>query len=265
MHSRTRQMAAIVGKDIQSVTTNKRMFSVLLIVPIVLTIFLPTIFIVSLRFAPQGGEELTELLKQFPLPAQGDGRLLTLIGLMLNYILPTFFLMIPVMASSVMAAGSFVGEKEKRTLETLLYCPLSLKEIFRAKVAASFLLSMFVSILSFLAMLAVIEAETAVFTGSLVLPDAKWLLVMLLVAPSLSLIAITLIVRVSAKAQSVEDAQQGAVFLVLPLILLIVGQFSGVLLINGWLMLAIGLVCAVLAAVLLKRAMGKFRYETLLQ
>ena len=184
---------------------------------------------------------------------------------MLNYILPTFFLMIPVMASSVMAAGSFVGEKEKRTLETLLYCPLSLKEIFRAKVAASFLLSMFVSILSFLAMLAVIEAETAVFTGSLVLPDAKWLLVMLLVAPSLSLIAITLIVRVSAKAQSVEDAQQGAVFLVLPLILLIVGQFSGVLLINGWLMLAIGLVCAVLAAVLLKRAMGKFRYETLLQ
>lgn len=41
-------------------------------------------------------------------------------------------LMIPVMASSVMAASSFVGEKEKHTLETLLYSPLSLKQLFQS-------------------------------------------------------------------------------------------------------------------------------------
>ena len=66
--------------------------------------------------------------------------------------MPLYFLIIPIMAATVMSATSFVGEKEKQTLETLLYCPLSLKQIFRAKVLASFLLSMLVSGISFVAM-----------------------------------------------------------------------------------------------------------------
>lgn len=260
------QMTAIIRKDIRSITANKRMFTALLVVPIVLTIFLPTVYILILHFAPE--EELgdmTKLLELLPLSVQNGDSTQNLIGLMLNFILPVFFLMIPIMASSVMSATSFVGEREKRTLETLLYCPLSLKQIFRAKVAASFLLSMLVSGISFAAMLIVLETETYIITGSLLLPDIKWLLVLLLVAPAISLIAITLTVRVSAKAQSVEDAQQGAVFLLMPLILMIIGQFTGVLLISFWILLALGLICAALAALLLKKCMGKFQYETLLK
>ena len=37
------------------------------------------------------------------------------------------------MTASIMAASSFVGEKEKRTLETLLYSPLTVGQIFRAR------------------------------------------------------------------------------------------------------------------------------------
>ena len=54
-------------------------------------------------------------------------------------------------------------------------------------------------------------------------------------------------------------------FLILPVLFLFVGQFTGVLLISGWLLLGIGLVCAGLAAVLLRRAMGSFHYEKLLK
>ena len=174
-------------------------------------------------------------------------------------------LLIPIMAASVMAACSFVGEKEKRTLETLLYCPLSLKQIFRAKVLAAFLLSMLVSAISFAVMLIVLETETCLLAGFFLLPDAKWLLILLLVSPAVSLIAITLIVKTSAKAQSVEDAQQGAVFLLFPVLMLLVGQFTGVLLINAWLLLVIGIVCALLAVLLLKQSMSHFKYETLLK
>lgn len=260
------QMTAIIRKDIRSITANKRMFTALLVVPIVLTIFLPTVYILILHFAPEKGlGDMTKLLELLPLSVQDSDFTQNLIGLMLNYILPVFFLMIPIMASSVMSATSFVGEREKRTLETLLYCPLSLKQIFRAKVAASFLLSMFVSAISFAAMLIVLETETYLITGGLLLPDIKWLLVLLLVAPAISLIAITLTVRVSARAQSVEDAQQGAVFLLMPLILMIIGQFTGVLLISGWILLGLGLICAALAALLLKKCMGKFQYEALLK
>ncbi|MDE7063131.1 MAG: ABC transporter permease, partial [Lachnospiraceae bacterium] len=106
---------------------------------------------------------------------------------------------------------------------------------------------------------------TYLVTGSGLLPDIKWILILLLVAPSISMISITLTVRVSAKAQSVEDAQQGAVFLLMPVLLLIIGQFTGVLLVSAWILLALGAVCALLAALLLKRAIGRFQYEALLK
>lgn len=99
----------------------------------------------------------------------------------------------------------------------------------------------------------------------LLIPDFNWLIILLLVSPAISMIAITLIVRVSVKSQSVEDAQQRAAFLVLPIVLLIVGQLAGVLLIDLWILLILGCVFAVIALILLKKAMGKFSYERFLQ
>ena len=78
-----------------------------------------------------------------------------------------------------------------------------------------------------------------------------------------ALIAIILIVRTSARAQSIEDAQQGAVFLILPIILLCVSQFGGIFLINSRILLGLGILCAVLAWVFLKRAAANFTYESL--
>lgn len=259
------QMTAIIKKDISAIVSNRRMLIPLLVVPLVLTILIPSVFLVTIRFTPIEGDAFQKLVELVPFPVQPDRLAETAATLMLNHILPVFFLIIPTMASSVMAASSFVGEKEKRTLETLLYCPLSLKQIFYAKVMASFTLSMLVSALSFAAMLLVLETEGWLLLGSLLAPDLKWLLVMLLVSPALSLIAVTLIVRFSARAQSMEDAQQGAVFLLLPILLLLVGQFSGVLLINGWILLALGLVCALLAWVLLRHSLRRFQYEELLK
>ena len=61
-----------------------------------------------------------------------------------------------------------------------------------------------------------------------------------------------------------EDAQQGAVYLVLPIILLVARQFTGLLLVNVWILLGIGILRRLLAWFLIKRAMGNFSYELLL-
>lgn len=257
-------MFAIINKDLRQVATNKRMFLPLLLVPIVLTVLVPSIFVFTIHFIPDETSEFERLIELLPTVEQSENLEQTVVNLLLNYLLPVFFLIIPIMAASIMAASSFVGEKEKRTLETLLYCPLSLKQIFRAKVLASFLLSMMVSLLSFGIMLLVLESEIFALSGGLVVPSLNWLLVLLLVSPAISMIAITLIVRLSAKAQSMEDAQQGAVFLILPILLLIVGQFTGILLISFWILLGIGILCGFLAWLLMKKAMGNFSYELLL-
>ena len=260
---------AIIKKDISGITSNKRMFSVLLIVPLVMTVFVPSIFILTFQFTPVDSPDFAEMIQL--LGAAGAGGLsagelrFTVIRMILNNILPLFFLLIPIMASTVMAASAFVGEKEKNTLETLLYCPLPLKDIFGAKIMASFLLSAAVSVFSFIIMMAVVETELFFITGAVITPNVNWPIILFLVAPSVSLLAINLIVRGSAKAQSSEESQQRSVFLVLPIVLLAAGQFTGIMMMGPWLLLAIGLALAVIAALLFRVSFRKFQYETLLR
>ena len=256
-------MSAIIKKDLRSITANRRFFISLLIVPLVLALFLPSIFVLTAYFAPED-PDIQAMLELLPQGTLTDDPGLALLHLIFNYILPVFFLIIPIMASSIMAASSFVGEKEKHTLETLFYAPLSLDQIFRSKVLASFLLSMAVSLLSFLGMFLVIEAEIFFLMGSFLVPGPNWLVMLALLSPSVSLMAVTLIVKGSARAQSMEESQQSAVFLILPLLLLIVGQVSGLMLVSPWILLILSLICIGIAWILLKRAVKGFAYERLL-
>lgn len=256
---------ALIKKDLWSVTSNKRLFPVLLLVPMILVLVLPSIFVLSIHFAPEELGDFQKMVDMLAFADQPGGLQRVALELVLNRVMPVFFLMIPIMAASVMAASAFVGEKEKRTLETLLYCPLSLKQIFQAKILASFFMSMIVSLASFLVMLLVIQTEIMLTTGQMLVPDANWLITMLLVSPSIALIAITLIVRGSAKAQTMEEAQQRAAFLILPIVLLVVGQFTGILLVSPWVLLGAGAACALLAWLLIRSSLRKYNYEVLLR
>ena len=256
---------ALIKKDMRSVTSNKQVFAVLLIVPIVLTIALPSIFVFVISFAPDAASDFQKLLDMLPAPNGEYSQQQQIFSLILNQIMPSFFLIIPIMASSVMAASSFVGEKEKHTLETLLYSPLSLGQLFQSKILAGLSVGMMVSYSSFAAMLLVMELEFFFLTGDLLLPAASWLAIMLLIAPAISLVAIAVTVRSSAKAQTIEEAQQRAVFLIFPILALVIGQFTGIILISAELLWGVGIVLAVLAILLVKGAAGNFTYEKLLK
>lgn len=256
---------AVTKKDIRSVTLNKQVFAVLLIVPLALVIVLPSIFVLVTAFAPDAASDFQKILDMLPADNGARSQQQRIFGLILNNIMPVFFLMIPIMASSVMAASSFVGEKEKHTLETLLYSPLSLKQMFQAKILAGFSVGMMVSYISFAAMMLVLELEVFLLTGKAILPSSSWLAIMLLIAPAISIIAIAVTVRSSAKAQTIEEAQQRAVFLVFPILALLIGQFTGILLISAGLLWGVGAVLAVLDVLLMRGAAGSFTYEKLLR
>jgi len=262
---------AIIKKDILSITANKRMLTVLITVPLVMTVALPLVFILIVLLLPTDSPDMAQLIQllgsSYPEITDLNNEIMqyALIDMILNNVIPIFFILIPVMASSVMASGSFVGEKEKSTLETLLYCPLSLKEIFNAKILASFLLSMAVSVFSFIVMMFVIETLLFVLAGTIITPNVNWLIVLLLVSPSAAIISINLIVRNSAKAQSSEEAQQSSLFLVLPVMLLVVGQFSGIMMISVKMFLLIAAVLAAIAVLTFKNSFRKFNYEALLR
>ena len=256
---------AVMTKDIRGVTLNKQVFAVLLIVPLALTIVLPSIFVLVTAFAPDAASDFQKILDMLPADNGARSQQQRIFGLILNNIMPVFFLMIPIMASSVMAASSFVGEKEKHTLETLLYSPLSLKQMFQAKILAGFSVGMMVSYISFAAMMLVLELEVFLLTGKAILPSSSWLAIMLLIAPAISIIAIAVTVRSSAKAQTIEEAQQRAVFLVFPILALLIGPFTGIFLISAGLLWGVGAVLAALDVLLMRGAAGSFTYEKLLR
>lgn len=256
---------ALIKKDIRSVTENRNLFIGLLSLPIVMAVVLPSIFMLVVGFIPVDSADFQKLLVILPGGMLGSDLRKSLLQLLINNMVPIFFLLIPVLTAMIMAASSFVGEKEKQTLETLLYCPLSLQQIFIAKVFASFVFSQIVSLVSFVAMTLVVQTEIWFITGSLMLLGLNWLVLLILVSPAISLVAITLIVRGSAKAKSVEESQQRSAFLILPIVVLAVGQFSGVVLVNVWLLLGIGVLCSIVGLILLRRSSASFHYERLLQ
>lgn len=257
--------AAVIKKDVRFITTNKNLFTGLVVVSLIFSVFLPLLFILLINYVPDETSDLQTMLDMIPQKYRLDSTESTLILLIMNYIMPVFFAIIPIMASSTMAASSFVGEKEKRTLETLLYSPLSIKEVFHAKIYASFFVSMAVSFCSFAVMLIVSQVSIFLTRGALIPPGVGWLAMMLAVSPATSLLSITLIVSGSAKAKTIEESYQRSVFLVLPFILLVIGQFTGLILVNAWYLLGLGAVLGAAAALMMKRSMRNFTYETLLR
>lgn len=168
---------AIMVKDVRGITENKRYFSVLTILPLIFSVVFPTIMLLTVLLSPTDSSSFTEMARILPDFQKLDQEQLIrdLLSLMINNVIPIFFLIIPIMTASVMAASSFVGEKEKRTLETLLYSPLSIREIFQAKVYASFFVAIFVTYVSFILTVIVIEAELYFITGMMLPLSLNWL------------------------------------------------------------------------------------------
>ena len=256
---------AIIGKDIKSIISNKSLLTGLIVVPLMFALVFPLMFTLILYFSPDQLDDIEPLLEILPASMVSDDMVKTTFLFLFNAVMPMFFILIPVLSSTIMAASSFVGEKEKSTLETLLYCPLSLKQIYQAKVWASFFFSTGITLLSFLVMLIVMELGALLIIESLILPGLSWLFTMLVVSPAVSLLSITFIVMISTKAKSMEDAQQRSVFLIIPILALIIGQFLGVMIVSAWYLLAIGVIFAVIAFIMMKKSTKNLSYEKLLK
>ena len=88
---------ALIKKDIRGITSNKQIFAVLLIVPLVLTIVLPSIFVLVISFAPDAAADFQKLLDMLPVPNGEYSQQQQIFSLILNQIMPPFFLIVPIM------------------------------------------------------------------------------------------------------------------------------------------------------------------------
>jgi ABC-type Na+ efflux pump permease subunit len=140
------------------------------------------------------------------------------------------FLIVPIMASSVIASDSFAGEKERKTIEALLATPLTDAELFLGKILVAFIPAIIITFASFAIYSVVVDSLTAeMFNGLRLLPNQIWLTMIFGLSPAIALTSIGLTVTISAKVKGFREAQQISVILVAPILGLVFGQISGAL------------------------------------
>ncbi|ODM27860.1 ABC transporter permease subunit [Acetivibrio mesophilus] len=254
---------AIIYKDIKEIISNKQTLVPMIVVPLIIMVVLPAGLMVAAAYGEgtlNGMDEIIKIIKDTFI-YENESQLI--VELAVNYMFPNLFLLIPIMASSIIAASSFVGEKERKTMESLLYTPMSIKQLFTAKVIGTAIPAYIISLMCFVVFGIIVNIGGWFYFGRLIFPNLKWIILVLWVTPAVTILAIAIMVIVSAKAETFQDAQQMSGFIVVPVILLFVGQVSGLFMLNTLILLAAGAVLYVADYILIKVASGKFMPEKL--
>ena len=173
-----------------------------------------------------------------------------------------FLLMIvgffPISFSLVIALETFVGEKERNSLEPLLSMPISDGELYLGKMLAALVLPLGASCLGIGVYL------TGMYLSASWLPELRLVAQMLLLTFLEALVMVAGAVVVSSQTTSVRAANLMASFIIIPMALLI--QFESVLMFWGsydvlwWLMAAL----VVVAVILIRMGVRIFNREELL-
>ncbi len=249
----TAAIRAVVAKDVTAVRRAKAITLPMIFVPVILIVVLP----ISLgSFARSSSSSDVASVLASPLLSGLAEPILSLpekeqmVTLVLGYLLSPLLLVIPLMVSAVLAADAFAGEKERRTLEGLLHLPIADRDLFIAKILSAYIPAVAITWIGAVVYAVISNVVAWPTTGHLFLPFSQWLVMILWVAPAVALLALGLLVIVSSRARTTQEANQLGGAVILPLIFLAAGQSSALLLAPIAVVVVAGVVVWALALVL---------------
>jgi len=185
----------------------------------------------------------------------------------LIYMLSIFtllFMILPIMIPVTIAAYSIVGEKTTRSLEPLLATPITNVELLTGKALAAIIPAI---IATWLAYFLYAVGAVLMLGGDLVLEfifAPVWILAIFIVGPLMTFLGVSVAIMVSSRVTDPRVAEQLSTFVILPVILLVVGQSVGVLVISQELIFLLGVIVLILDVVLGFITVKSFQRETIL-
>ena len=258
-------IGAIVHKDLLAIRRSKAIVLPMLLVPLLLLVVLPLALGVAAR--SQGDVGAESFLSALPSQLADEIRSLPadeqILQLVLGYLMAPLLLIVPLMVSAVIAADAFAGEKERRTLESLLHLPVPDRDLYVAKLLTGFLPAVSISWIGFVIFAAISNAVAWPVVERVIVPTGLWLVVIVWVAPAIAALGLGVMVRVSARARTAQEANQLGGAVILPLIVLMVGQSTGLLLVSLPVAMAVGGVIWAVAITLNVRGAQKFTRDRL--
>lgn len=246
-----KHIRTIINKEWAEVFKNKLVLSVVLMLPILFAI-LPLVMLgvtatnTTLDISPQEAG----LPQEFTALCVGMNAGECTQVYMLNQFM-LFFIMMPLIIPTTIAAYSIVGEKTTRSLEPLLATPTTTPELLAGKCFAAVIPAVAATFLSFLIfnvgiLILGISAKVHAYVLS-----STWLVGILLLGPILSIISAMFAIFVSSRVNDPRVAEQIASVMIVPFMGVFLASSFGVITLNVNSMVIAVIVCGVLAAVLL--------------
>jgi ABC-type Na+ efflux pump permease subunit len=252
----------------KEITVNKMVIMPMIVVPVIICVVLPAVLTALALTADMavmnGAELIEEILPYYAIPDDVTTLSTRIVYVFLNYTFVPLFMLVPIMTASVIAANSVVGEKERKTLETLLYTPITNREFLVAKQLSAFLPAVVVTVVSFAGYFLVTNGISLVLDGIVIVQSLLWIPAILLLAPAVSLVGLAVTLLVSLKSKSFMEAQQMSALVVIPFILLIGVQITGLVVFNVLYVIVFSLLMFALAYVLIARVGPKFERERII-
>ena len=268
-----RSIWAIALKDLKEVRQNKAVWGPAVVVPVVFAIAMPLLFIILPQALPVEDIErelgdMDAMLRNMPpsLLALFDGKSLEqmFVLYMAGFMLAPLFQVMPLMFSTVIGSDSFAGERERKTMEALLYAPTSDLELFLGKVLAAVLPAIGLSWLTYIIYIIVVNIASYPLFGSIWFPLPTWWPLMLWLTPALAVLGISATVLVSSRVKTFMEAYQMSASLVVLVLGLVIGQISGVLFLGIGTVLVIGTLVWLVDALLIHLSVKNFKRSALI-
>ncbi len=268
-----RSIRAIALKDYKEVRQNKAAWIPALVLPLVFAVAMPLGFTLLPQLIPtediaQEMGDMQDLIGLMPPAIQQIFAETSLeqgfIIYMTAFMFAPMFLIMPLMFSSIIGADSFVGERERKTMEALLYTPSSDGTLFMGKILASVVPAVLLSWFTYAVYIVVVNAASWPLFGRIWFPLPAWWPLMFWLTPAISLLGMAATVLISSRVKTFMEAYQLTGSLVIFVLLLMVGQISGVLYLGVFSTFAIGTLVWVVDAVLIYISVGTFNRTNLI-
>jgi ABC-2 type transport system permease protein len=270
-----KNVLSIAKKDWIEVRQNKYAWMPMTIVPVIFVIIIPLVFtmlIPNLNVTPQDVmnsdtdiqffvERMPDSLARyinFSKPME------SMIVIMLGFMLAPMFLIMPLMYATTIAAESFAGERERKTIESLLYTPASDADLLVGKVTAAAVPSILITWFGFAVYTLILNLAPYRFFQRIWFPLPTWWPLIFWITPALVVMGIALTVIISARVQSFLGAYQSSSSVVLLVVLLFAGQMTGVLYLSVGIEMIVGAVFWIISLILGYSAIKTFNRGALL-
>jgi ABC-type Na+ efflux pump permease subunit len=258
----------LARRDLTVVARSRAVMLPIVIVPLVMFVALPLVLVATLGLGADELSELEPLLAAMPPPMReqlGGGSLVSqVLAYLLEFQFATLFLIVPLMVAAVIAADSFAGEKERKTLEALLYTPTNDVELYAGKLLGPWLAAVLVALAGYGVYVVAANLAAGPILGRPVVVTPLWLLTVLWISPATAALALGILVQVSARVRGFQEAYQLGGLVVLPLVIVLIAQLAGILFLDAAVAAVLGLGVWLLAVAVLRLGYRSFQRERLL-